>query len=623
MRGILAAVLAVVLAIAGVGAYFYLKKSPEAVVVAALDEARIARLEALADKTPASARADETQLRALADALAGFASVEIGAIESEADGAVARDVVVRFGEEKAAGLSIGELRAWGAGDASRIADRLDMRGVSSFGLEALVEKQTKAYTDLFTESLGGLGQEGEAKVDFAAQIGSYEVGADRFIVDELVIHPEEAAASDIGAPFMAMLAGAAAANRRVSLDASATYGFRFSMTMDQAAAASEISGAAPFLGVEGWRRGDNDFTVVRDLSFTADTSMPETQVADEETGELYTTPAMNMAMGGGYGLMTIEGVKVARLYEHLAKGALPPTTETDVMSLGVWRARDQTQTFGGRELASVKESFVDLRNFHWLVPTEIRTTATGGKYNMAALFDYVQESAAGAGGDSAELAQFEQLTAMLKEIGLDAIAYDGDMAVTWSPNDGATSSQINLSADNIGEWLQSADGALPDFAAVEQWIPTEGETFDGEAVMPEVVKALALHRASLVLTDKGGIDKGFALAVAMAKLAPEDDASAAMLRNADPADLRVSSAAMIRLSAQQAAAAFPPAVGYMNAVADFLQKGGALRIEANPPAPFTAALLESEAEAMQSDPSLIATLLGLTVVQEPADKGGK
>ncbi len=623
MRKVGAALALLVLVAAGAGAYFYYKGAPAAHAGAEAED-RLARLEALGAAPPASAPAGAEDWRAFADAIAGVASVEFGSV----DGVVAREVVVTLAGEDAVGVRIDELRAWGLdGDAAasgdgRIADRFDARGVAFFGLGGMVERQADAITDLIGAKVEDMAPEAAVELDTEMDIERYDVGADRVVVDGLTVHPAEAApAADdaAGSPFLAVVKEIAGANRRASAEAYAFHNMRVAMAFEQAGGDSEMTLTGPFMGAEGWRRGDLDFAAFRGLTFDMKMTVPATETVDEETGELVATPEFPMQVGGGYDFFSMEGLKLAKLYAHLAKGALPPASETDLMSLGVWRVLGERQTFGGRELSYTREATADMSKFHWLIPTDVRFSADGGRYNMGGLFAYVEEMARAGGGESAAGAeQMAQFAAALKETGLDVVPFEFEMTGTWDPQNGATASRLTIESETMGDWRQSFDGALPDFEGVKAMLPAEGEAVDWPGAMAALVQDAALRSASLELEDRGGLDKGFALAVAVAKLAPEDDAGAAMLRNADPADLRISSAAMMRMAAPQAAQAFPPAAGYIAAVADFVQKGGLLRIKAEPPAPFTMALVESEAEAIDANPGRVAELLGLTVVHEPA-----
>ncbi len=628
MRRFGAVAFVLVLAAIGAGSYLYLKKEPQAEFTSADAGARFAELEALAESAADGAPASEDDLRALADVLGGFASVDLGAIEEGPDGAVARGVVISFRDMDEAGFRIDELRAWGVNDGAApgdpFADRIDARGIEMFGLETLVEKQVDAYMDVFESSVAEMAPEAELETAFETSIESYDLVADRIVVDGLAVH--EAATADAAVndenSFMTVMKMIADSNRLTSFDASAIYGLRINLKMEQPTGKTAVIMTAPVAVASNWRRGDIDYSAFRDFEYAFDMEVAVPETVDAVTGETQPAVGMPMQMSGGYDVFSVEDVRLARLYAYLADRAAPPVSETDLMSLGVWRVRGERQTFGDHVISSTEEAMFDLSKFHWLIPTDIRMTARGGRYNLSALFEYMEEAyLQGGGGDSPE--EMEKVTAAFEKTGLDVISYDFDAAATWAHDTGAATSKMDIVADDLGDWRQSFEGTLPDFEGVKTMIPAAGEAVDWAAVTQTLMDMSALGKASVVLADKGGLDKGFAIAVEFANLAPEDDASGAMLRGADPADLRISSAAMMRLMGPQAAQNFPPAADYMTAVADFVQKGGVLRIEANPPGPVTMALFESEAEAMQTDPSRLADLLGLSVVHELAKSNDK
>jgi len=623
--------------IAGGGYWVYLKHVADGDVdgagaIATIDtEARAATkrsaqfFEDLASKSPNGASATTDDYEAFAAAVSDIISVSYGSI----DGEVARNVILTLPNNDKVGARIDELRLWGV-DASalhdpqeggaRAADRIDLRGISWFGFDNLTNETIEVYTDTITESVK----------DIADEESSIELDLDmsfRMIVDGLTIYAPEAASAreavadeevDSTTQLMVLLQNYARWTRMVSIDAAAFYDMTADVAYTQMGQTSAMSFTAPVSGYKGLHRGDLEVMFVKDTSFDMKFDMPASEFADE--GDEVATDAIpiTIAMSGGVDVYSITDLNLAKIMSYLARGEIPPMSETDLLSFGQWRVLGERYEMNGKPFYSVKETVADLSNFHWLIPTDVRIKSDDIIYDIDGFMNWMTEiMATQPDAESAEVkVMMEKSMAILKNNDMSSVAFDMDLSGNWDPAEGEVASQFFLNFKDFGRLTYSGKGVITDYVSLKGLAPREGEAVDGEVLAASFIENSTFNKFSLIFTDDGGIEKSFALAVAFADLMPEGEPGTAMLRGADPNDLRISTSAIIRLSASQAAEAFPPAKEYIKAFADFIQKGGTLKIEAEPVTPFSFADFENLDET--EDPQAIVDLLGFTVMHEVA-----
>lgn len=605
--------------------------------------ADLAYFEALPDTPPAAPAAGEAEFRAFADALKGVATVEFGSIETGTEGATAHDVVIKSVKFPALGARIGELRLWGANpDAGRAlagdagadgaiaAARIDARDVKWLGLEELAQPALDAYGDLLSEGAAAAG----APLDFSQKIHSYDLHVDRIVMDGLRFFPldpadpSKDAADHAGgaADLLAALRSAARVARAYGFNAAGVYGMTGQMDMEEMGASYEMTMSLPLSGYRGAHRGDSDLMISRDLSYKMNMSMP-LSIPDEEVaenGEPDATPPMVMNFSGEVALTSVTGLKLAKALGYLAAGKLPPTSETNLMSLGVWRVKGERIMLNDAPVYSIGESYADFSHFHWLAPTDVHFRIDDLVYNIEGYQDLFKTMAVQQGGaEAAAGEQFDKVIAVLKKHGLAAPSFDFDMQGHWSPETGAASSAFTADADGLGGLEMHDDAQFATFDEIAPFMPAEGKPFDSAGLMTLLQDKLALRSASIAMSDAGGIAKSFAAAVDMADLSPDGAGGMAMLKGADPADIRVAAASSIRLMAGQAGQQFPPATDYLKAFGNYIQYGGVLRADAAPPEPVTLKALEAATQGESADPQALVDLLGLTVTHEPPAESGK
>ena len=110
----------------------------------------------------------------------------------------------------------------------------------------------------------------------------------------------------------------------------------------------------------------------------------------------------------------------------------------------------------------------------------------------------------------------------------------------------------------------------------------------------------ALKNFSFKVEDEKALDAIFALA--------------ALQMGGSGEDLRMSVPAMIRLSGAQAAQMNPRISGYVNALAEFVAKGGTLEVAAAPKEPVAFSTLQATG---MTAPQTMPDVLNLTVSHQP------
>ncbi len=270
-----------------------------------------------------------------------------------------------------------------------------------------------------------------------------------------------------------------------------------------------------------------------------------------------------------------RNIDFSGLLEWGLKDEKPPASEKDLIDLGTMTATKMETRVNGKLAATVDEASVSAADFTWLVPANIKADTKGAVYDFTA---YVPETE-------------EEALKILKDNGLDKVTGDGSASWVWNEKSGAADFSYAANLDKVASL--HADIAFSNLKL--DAIASAMEEGEEDAVLSKG----AFKSFSLKVEDQKALDAIFSLA--------------ALQMGGTGEDLRLSAPAMIRLSGAQLAQMNPKFSSYVNAVADFVAKGGALEIAAKPaePVPFMT-LQASGATAPQTVPDVI----GLTVTHE-------
>lgn len=258
------------------------------------------------------------------------------------------------------------------------------------------------------------------------------------------------------------------------------------------------------------------------------------------------------------------------------KDERPPVTEERLVDLGTMQASGMETYVNGKRAVTVGEASMTAGEFTWLMPSNFRFDSKDAVYDFTAYVPDTEEAA---------------LT-VLRERGLDKVEADGAAEWVWNADTGVAD------LDYVAN--------MADFASFNADIGFTGMKLDDVAAAmddPGVASLFsqgAFRNFSLKVEDEEALDAIFALA--------------ALQMGGTGEDLRASVPAMIRLMGAQAAQMNPRMTDYINALAEFVSKGGSLDIIAEPAEPVAfSALQATGATAPQTLPDMI----NLTVTHKP------
>ena len=255
------------------------------------------------------------------------------------------------------------------------------------------------------------------------------------------------------------------------------------------------------------------------------------------------------------------------LVSYGVKGEEPPATERDLMDLGQMKLTSLESFVNDRKAATVGETVISKMKFAWLIPSEFRLDVKDGIADYTA---YVPDPESPA-------------HAVLKEHALDKVKSEGFAEWKWDPDKGDGRLQY--------------EGLSPSFADISMDIEMTGASLkeiaeaEGEEQENAFAKNAELKSLKLKLDDEKALDAIFDLA--------------ALQMGGTGDDLRQSAPALIRLSGAQFSQMNPRIDDYINAVAEFVSKGGSLEISAAPEEPFGADDFEAVGVTAPSLPEVL------------------
>ncbi|WP_425410780.1 hypothetical protein [Hyphococcus sp.] len=271
-----------------------------------------------------------------------------------------------------------------------------------------------------------------------------------------------------------------------------------------------------------------------------------------------------------------RNIDFSGLLEWGLKGEKPPMTAENLIDLGTMKALETETYVSGKLAGTVKEVTMSDAEFIWMIPSNFRIDAKDANYDYTA---YVPETE-------------EDLLNVMKEYGLDKLEGDGYAQWVWNEDTGVADFDYVANAPGFMDFAM-------DFGVSGLDIDEMAAAQETSAQNPFAATG-AFRNFSFRLQDEKALDAIFAIAALQMGGAGED--------------LRQSAPAMIRLTGAQAAQMNPRISGYVNALADFVAKGGALEITAEPAEPVDFSTLQATSA---SAPQTIPDVLNLQVTHTP------
>ncbi|HVY89359.1 MAG TPA: hypothetical protein VG942_10855 [Hyphomonadaceae bacterium] len=600
----------------GSGALAPVKTDPAAV------EALVTKLGTESFKTDGKGGAAD--VASVAAALPKDVKVTWGSLNFDAaSGAtVLTDVKVVPTDMPTIGVNIAELRLWDfdaafakarlsgqrLAESGKLARRIQATNMSVFGLETL-----------FTQALGGDANQGLG-TDGAPQLKHYSFTVAKMIYDDVQLRPYETMSmpapktggmadaslqmSSMGDQFLSVF-------RSFGVDTSATYDMKADFEMAEGPQDIKFNFGMKSAGTRGMRGYDNDAGFVRDMSFTASTSGSPSE------------PAVNF--GGKLALATTQDMRMDKLFSYIGKQQVPPRTETNVFSYGLYQAKDLSVNVGGADVFTMGDMSIDARQFYWLVPTNLKFSFNNMSLDMKQIMKLAEQMQAMENPDFADSpeakAEMEQGMAMIEKLGLSKPSLDFNLGWTWDPTKGDGAIDLGTGLDNFMHTTFNYQGGFPSFKAVSDLIPDDVSKANFTGVQSEFAKSTTLKSMDLTINDEGGLAKIFQIAAeVMAQQAGPNPDPSNPFAGASPESLRQIAVGMISASADTMKKQVPEAAPLATAVVNFLQKGGKLHISVKPKTPLQFATMDQTVMASADNPAALIKQFNVTADQSGESK---
>jgi len=423
-------------------------------------------------------------------------------------------------------------------------------------------------------------------------IDRFDFSIGRIILDDIQLKPFQVAPApaaaadpyDSMAQLMQVLQIASSFTQSYGIDTAAYLDMKMGFEMTQYAEKIAYDISVASIGARGMRGGDLDGMYMRDAAYAFQTPSP--------TGGA-------IPIDYKVSLMTAEDMRLGKIFEHLAKGVVPPRTESNLMSLGVWRSEKESMKFGGKDFYSVDSTMFDGTGFHWFIPTKLSSSATNATLNIGSFMDMMADMAGAASSEpSADPFAYDAgpsredvlaIKALIEKHGFTKMTFNSGFGWNWNAGNGETKVDFSLDGQDFLKLGLKYEGGFPSFKAVSDLIPDNIEATDGAAVQKVFADSSSLKLVEFNVEDKGGLTKVYGLVgefAPMMNLGPQP-------MTADNVRQMVSS--LIKTTAAGASAQIPEIPTLLNPVANFLEQGGKLRFAVQPAKPTPFASFESMA----------------------------
>lgn len=432
-------------------------------------------------------------------------------------------------------------------------------------------------------------------------IERFDMSIGRIVLDDIQLRPYQvapapaaAAASadpaDPMAELMQMLQVVSAFTQSYGIDTAAYLDMKMGFGMTQAGQKISYDIKVASIGARGMRGGDLDGMYMRDAAYVFETPAP--------TGG-------SLPIDYKVSLMTAEDMRLGKIFEHLAKGVVPPRTESNLMSLGVWRSEKESAKIGGKDFYSVDSTMFDGTGWHWFIPTNIKSSATNATLNIGAFFDMMADMAGTApapapstdpedpfAGDYAYDAgpsrdEVLAIKALVEKHGLTTLTMNTGFGWNWNATSGDAKLDFSLDGKDLLKVAAKYEGGFPSFKAVSDLIPDNIEATDQAALGKVFSDSTSLKLIELNLEDKGGLPKIYGM---IGEFAPM------MGMGGEPMtaeNVRAMASSGLKTMAAAASQQIPEMPTLLNPIASFLELGGKLRLAVQPTKPMPFAGIEA------------------------------
>lgn len=581
--------------------------------------------------------AGEAELRGLADAISNVVTIGFGGFGAMG----ATDVRIALTANPDLYMTVDTLSVYGADpevmkmtlvteDWSdlRIADRIEAEGVEIFGIDTVGQAlMLDMFSNQFTDNMGSEFLDDAPETSILEQlepkvmpersqlaVEKYAVRGEKLIMDGLTIHAPTVSSTLKMDDIWAAIARVSDLYRSISFDQVGMWDTDVAMDLNVQGSSINAEMGMEFVSKRGWTRGDLEEAIIAGFYSNSTMTMvsEEYDASRDEFVEIPRTD-VNQSLTDYMGVVDF---RLSGLLTSLTEQKLPDVTNTDVLSLGVWQIEGQADSFNDHNISTIEYMEMDLSHFHWLIPNNIGLKMKGFSLDVAETADYILDILDREGMDIGDdgVAMVDQIVTIFGNYDLDPMVTDFDMDFVWDPKNGDTSLTYDSALRNEIEDSFDLKLVLPTYNMMIEAPREDDGKVDVEALGPIFSDTTALSFFEYAWTDKGFLEKGFAITIDIAKLLPaEDMPQLMMITNQTPSGLRGMTSGLMRAGAGAMAGEFPPAVDFINAAASFIDEGGVLTLTVAPSGPMTA---EDFTALGNLEPEEIVTTLGLKLTHE-------
>lgn len=502
----------------------------------------------------------------------------------------------------------------------KVADRIELRGVKSVGMEAVSKLMMEQY-------VGAIDEFTPLDDDIVTDIGAVDVFDYNFemktlLIDGFDLHPfiyakledeaDEVEIDDESLEIENLLAASdhderhgfqmlGAWMRAFSIDAVVYDDLVFEYAMRDNDIELSMNMSIGLSGLRDYNRGDLAYSGSWDAVIDGGFPIPD---PDGGATDLKTVP-----MSGGVTSSTISGFKMAKAFEALANWQMPETSEADLFDLGRWEMSNYTLDIAEKSLFKA-EALVFDSEFHWLLPTSINLSLTDTGYNIGNLFEVMTEEMGEELEPGLSAEDLRKGLEIVEQYGFECLCGDWALDLNWNESTGAISYREKGQFADAFKGTTSADLGFSTPERISALFDLEDPETGFETAFQEDFEFRGFES---VLTDTGGLSTLFEMLHAIGQAFPEQEGMAMLTYN-DAAQLRMLSVNMVNGMKPMVRQEMPGADPWMDALAAFLEEGGTLTISAKPPTPINYALIESyEESGIDPGPEEIVEIIGLTV----------
>lgn len=457
-----------------------------------------------------------------------------------------------------------------------VLDHLEARNISLFGMEKYYGPAADAYIGAVNDLIEDATDEAVPEIEQSIEKADFKIARIRIDDFEMLPFTPPSINDDETEAGLATLQTFAAYSRAMGAKALSIEGFSMDFGMRQNGEDISMTMAMPILRLEGWQGGNYARSSAENLSFNV-------IAPNDEADESF--PLETIEMSGSVGSYLIENVRFDKVLGWLARGEMPPTTETDLMSLGVLRMKDQTFSIFGTPFYAIDSSVTDMSQFHWLIPTRMTHETDNLVYDIGALLDTVMKLSPELAEDT-DFATFGKAMTLLADYDLSAPSMDVDFKWLWDQDKGPASLSMETGLDGYGTFAFDFSGLVGGFDSWVSGFAGREDKTQAEAFEAFAGRHFAFGGMRVTMNDRGGNQRLFDLIVAMADIFKDENKEWETIAAYDEEALKLLASSAIKGSAAFAGKELPEIHDYAKALADYITEGGTFTIALAPEAPI-------------------------------------